>query len=208
MVKPRYSVLFLLLMGGILAAYHWSQPSLPKQADYYPVARDINPFALTDDEGQPFTPAILAGHWTFLFVGYTFCPDLCPTTLAGLRSVYPELKTIAPNTQVVFISADPQRDDNATLKRYTAFFHPEFKAATGPHDKLFPFLRNLGLVYSIVEQGGKDYLIDHSASIVLINPAGKLKAVFRPQMKEGQMPRVEMETLVSDFAQIVGLAGE
>ncbi|WP_265449691.1 SCO family protein, partial [Aeromonas salmonicida] len=82
------------------------------------------------------------------------------------------------------------------------------KAATGPHEKLFPFVRNLGLIYSIAEQGEKDYLIDHSASIVLINPEGKLEAVFRPQMSEGRVPHVVMETLVSDFAKIVRLEGE
>ncbi|WP_429234396.1 SCO family protein [Aeromonas salmonicida] len=208
MVKPRYPLLFLLLVGGMMAAFHWSRPSLPEQADYYPAGRDINPFAFTDEEGQPFVPASLVGHWTFLFVGYTFCPDICPTTLADLRSVYPVLKKIAPDSQVVFISADPQRDDITRLKTYTAFFHPEFKAATGPHEKLFPFVRNLGLIYSIAEQGEKDYLIDHSASIVLINPEGKLEAVFRPQMSEGRVPHVVMETLVSDFAKIVRLEGE
>lgn len=208
MVKPRYPLLFLLLVGSMTAAYYWSQPSLPEQADYYPVGRDINPFTLTDDEGQPFTAANLAEHWTFLFIGYTYCPDICPTTLADLRSAYPKLKEIAPSSQVVFVSADPQRDDSARLKRYTDFFEPEFKAATAPHERLFPFVRNLGLVYSMAANEGKDYLIDHSASIVLINPAGKLVAVFRPQLREGQVPQVVMTTLVSDFARIVRLADE
>ena len=208
MVKARYPLLFLLLVGSMMAACNWSQPSLPEQADYYSQGRDINPFMLTDGEGQAFTPASLRGHWSFLFVGYTSCPDLCPTTLADLHSVYPELKKIAPSSQVVFISTDPQRDDSARLKRYTAFFQPEFKAATGPHDQLFPFVRNLGLVYSIAEHEGKDYLIDHSTSIVLTNPEGKLVAVFRPQVAAGQVPHVAMPTLVSDFARIVRLADE
>lgn len=208
MVKPKYPLLFLLLVGSMMAAYYWSQPAQPEQADYYSQGRDINPFMLTDAEGKPFTPASLQGHWTFLFIGYTYCPDICPTTLADLRSIYPELKEIAPSSQVVFVSADPQRDDSARLKSYTAFFQPEFKAATGPHSHLFPFVRNLGLVYSIVEQESKDYLIDHSASIVLINPAGKLVAVFRPQLAQGQAPKVSMPALVSDFAKIVRLADE
>ena len=208
MVKPRYPLLFLLLVGGMMAGFYWNQPSLPEHADYYPAGRDINPFAFTDQDGQPFVPASLTGHWTFLFVGYTFCPDICPTTLADLRSVYPELKKIAPNSQVVFISADPQRDDSARLKSYTAFFHPEFKAATGPHRALFPLVRNLGLVYSIVESERKDYLIDHSASIVLINPEGKLVAMFRPKVAPGEVAHVDMQTMVSDFARIVRLADE
>lgn len=207
MVKPRYPLLFLLLVGGMMGGFYWSQPSLPEHADYYPAGRDINPFAFTDQDGQPFVPASLTGHWTFLFVGYTFCPDICPTTMADLRSIYGELKQLAPNSQVVFVSADPQRDTLERLKTYTAFFNPEFKAVTADHDKLFPFVRNLGLIYSIANQGEKDYLIDHSASIVLINPKGKLQGVFRPQVAPGQVPRVQMATLLSDFSRILTLSG-
>ncbi|WP_434664768.1 SCO family protein [Aeromonas sp. NJAU223] len=208
MVKPRYPLMFMLLVVSIMVIYYWSRPLQPEQANYYPAGRDINPFTLVDEDGKPFTEANLHGHWTFLFLGYTYCPDICPTTLADLRAVYPELKQIAPRSQVVFVSADPKRDDSARLKGYVDFFQPEFKAVTAQHDHLFPFVRNLGLVYSIVEHDSKDYLIDHSASIVLISPAGKLVAVFRPQAQEGQVPHVSMATMVSDFTRIVRLAGE
>lgn len=207
MMKLRYPLLFLLLTGCLILAFYATQPEQPQQADYYPAGRDINNFALTDADNQPFTPANLKGHWTFLFIGYTFCPDICPTTLADMRSVYDQLKKMAPNSQVVFISADPQRDNIPRLKTYTAFFNPEFKAATAPHDQLFPFVRNLGLIYSIANQGEKDYLIDHSASIVLINPKGKLQGVFRPQVAPGEVPRVQMATMLSDFSRMMKLAG-
>lgn len=207
MMKLRYPLLFLLLAGGLVLGFYATLPAQPEHADYYPAGRDINDFAFTDADNQPFTPANLLGHWTFLFVGYTFCPDICPTTLADLRSAYPELKQRAPNSQVVFLSADPQRDDIPRLKSYTAFFNPEFKAATAPHDQLFPFVRNLGLIYAIANQGEQDYLIDHSASIVLINPSGKLQGVFRPQVAPGQVPRVQMATMISDFSRILKLAG-
>lgn len=207
MMKLRYPLLFLLLTGCLILAFYATQPEQPQQADYYPAGRDINDFAFTDADNKPFTPANLKGHWTFLFIGYTFCPDICPTTLADMRSVYDQLKKMAPNSQVVFISADPQRDDIPRLKTYTAFFNPEFKAATAPHDQLFPFVRNLGLIYSIANQGEKDYLIDHSASIVLINPKGKLQGVFRPQVVPGEVPRVPMATMLSDFSRMMKLAG-
>ncbi|MFB2830879.1 SCO family protein [Aeromonas jandaei] len=207
MMKLRYPLLFLLLTGCLILAFYLTQPKRPEHADYYPVGRDINNFELIDADNKPFTPANLLGHWTFLFVGYTFCPDICPTTLADIRSVYDQLKKLAPTTQVVFVSADPQRDDPARLKTYTAFFNPEFKAATAPHDKLFPFVRNLGLVYSIAKEGEKDYLIDHSASIVLINPKGKLQGVFRPKVERGQVPLVQMDSMLSDFSRILKLTG-
>ena len=196
MVKPRFYLLLLLFIGAIAATYYWSQPAVPEQADYYPAGRDINPFALTDADAQPFTPANLTGHWSFLFIGYTYCPDVCPTTLADLRSVYPALKKIAPTSQVVFISADPQRDDSARLKSYTAFFEPEFKAATAPHSALFPLVRNLGLVYSIVEGDRKDYLIA---------PANRMNAYVDDAQRHtvgGKQPRLAGDESYADFASL------
>ncbi len=68
-------------------------------------------------------------------------------------------------------------------------------------------MRNLGLVYSIAKEGEKDYLIDHSASIVLINPKGKLQGVFRPKVERGQVPLVQMDSMLSDFSRILKLTG-
>lgn len=207
MAKWRFSLLLLVFVAGVSTAWFIHKPQEPELATYYPVGRDLGTFTLTDADGQPFTPASLQGHWSFLFVGYTFCPDVCPTTLADLRSIYPDLKALDARSQVVFISADPQRDAPERLKSYVAFFQPEFKAATAPHADLFPFVRNLGLIYSIADQGEKDYLIDHSASIVLVNPQGQLQAIFRPESAPGQVPHVVMKTMVSDFSRILTLAG-
>lgn len=207
MAKWRFPLLLLVFIAGVSSAWFIHKPEEPEQATYYAVGRDLGSFSLTDADGQPFTPANLKGHWSFLFVGYTFCPDVCPTTLADLRSIYPELKKRDERSQVVFISADPQRDTPARLKSYVAFFQPDFKAATAPHGALFPFVRNLGLIYSIADQGEKDYLIDHSASIVLVNPEGQLQAIFRPESAPGQVPHVAMKALVSDFDRILTLSG-
>ncbi|MGY3866478.1 SCO family protein [Aeromonas bivalvium] len=207
MAKWRFPLLLLVFIAGVSSAWFIHKPEEPEQATYYAVGRDLGPFSLVDADGQPFTPANLKGHWSFLFVGYTFCPDVCPTTLADLRSVYPELRKLDARSQVVFISADPQRDTPERLKSYVAFFQPDFKAATAPHGALFPFVRNLGLIYSIAEQGEKDYLIDHSASIVLVNPEGQLQAIFRPESVPGQVPHVAMKALVSDFDRILTLSG-
>lgn len=194
-------VLALLVMLGMWLCL---RPALPEQADYYPKGRPIADFSLIDSQQQPLTLASLQGYWTFLFVGYTYCPDVCPTTMADMRSVYDRLKLLAGNSQVLFISADPQRDSVERLRSYTAFFHPEFKAATAPHPQLFSFVRSLGLIYAIADQGEQDYFIDHSASIVLINPQGRLQAVFRPSQQEG-ISRVQMDGLVRDFTRILAL---
>ena len=88
MMKLRYPLLFLLLTACLILVFYATQPEQPEQADYYPAGRDINPFAFTDQNGQPFVPASLTGHWTFLFVGYTFCPDVCPTSLAAMAEAF------------------------------------------------------------------------------------------------------------------------
>lgn len=196
-----------LVLAGALLYPTLRQPSMPESATYFTPARMVNDFTLQRSDGTPFTRDALLGHWSFVFIGYTFCPDICPTTLSDLRGIYPELKRVDERSQVIFVSVDPQRDDMARLTTYTQFFNPEFVAVSGSQSNLFPFVRNLGLVYSIVdEHDAKNYLVDHSASIVLINPKGEIQAVFRPDMAPGQPPRVSMAKMASDFAKIRTLA--
>jgi len=102
---------------------------------------------------------------------------------------------------------DPQRDTVEKLSQYIAYFNPEFKALTADHSVLFPFARNLGLMYAISDKGkNESYLVDHSASVVVINPQGKIAAIFKPQHELGELPIISGEQLVSDFAKIVNLA--
>ena len=129
-----------------------------------------------------------------------------------MNFIYDELKAIANNSQVLLVSVDPKRDTQEKLASYIGYFNPEFKALHGDHGTLFPFARNLGLMYAITESNGDDhgqtvsnYLVDHSASLVLINPAGKVEAIFKPKQALGEVPVIEGDKLVSDFAKIVAL---
>lgn len=139
--------------------------------------------------------------------GYTSCPDVCPTTLQELNFVYPELKEIAANTQVLLVSVDPLRDTTEKLAQYIRYFNAEFFALTAGHDVLYPFARNMGLMYAIVDDTDQtSYLVDHSASMVLINPQGKIAAIFKPKHELGQLPTISGDDLVADFEKIVQLA--
>ena len=108
---------------------------------------------------------------------------------------------------MVFISADPQRDDSARLKSYTAFFEASSRRRQHLTVPLFPLVRNLGLVYSIVE--GIAGLPDRPLRLHRADqPEGKLVATFRPKVAPGEVPHVDMQAMVADFARIVRLAGE
>lgn len=159
-----------------------------------------------------FTNQSLQGKWTLLFAGYTYCPDICPTTLSHLDHVYPQLANDEKTTtQVVFVSVDPNRDKAEQLADYVNYFNPNFIGVTSTHKKLWPFVTQLGLTYSIVEEGDtKDdlYLIDHSASIILISPKGEFYATFKSEVNEQGISNVNMESMVEDIQKIQANYGQ
>jgi len=192
---------------GALLFQKLSQLPEPEHALYYQQTRDVKPFELTDEQGNAFKNAQLKEKWSLVFFGYTSCPDVCPTTLQNLNFIYDDLKQASDKVQVLLVTVDPIRDTQEKLSQYIAYFNPEFKALRAGHGVLYPFSRNLGLMYAIVDDENKkdSYLVDHSASIVLINPEGKISAIFRPEQIIGQVPSIDGDKLVSDFEKIVAL---
>jgi protein SCO1/2 len=177
---------------------------LPEHALYYQQSREIKPFKLTDHNGQPFTKERFKDKWSLVFFGYTSCPDVCPTTLQNLGFIYDELKAITDKSQVLLVSVDPQRDSQEKLSQYIAYFNSEFVALRAGHEVLFPFARNMGLMYAINGEGD-DYLVDHSASLVLVNPVGKIAAIFKPEQVVGSVPSIDSDKLLSDYQKVVAL---
>lgn len=144
-------------------------------------ARDLEAFQLTTHSGAPFTLASLKGKWSFLFFGYTYCPDVCPTTLNTLAQVEHQISEIGDDLdiQVVFVTVDPERDTAARLSEYVPYFDPTFIGVTGTQADINRLTRQLGILHLRVERDGVDgYLVDHTASVLLFNPDGELRAVF------------------------------
>lgn len=198
-----FAFVMLTLMSGFFGyRYLTAQPELTS-ALVYPVARNLTEFNLIDHRGNQVGLEQLRGQWTLAFVGYTFCPDICPMTMATLSGAIPSLQALLPPGQklgVWFISVDPQRDTQQQLHNYVGYF--EQKALTGVtanHDRLFPFVRELGLSYAISSSTEPDYRVDHSASIVLLNPQAQLVAVFKPEINPDSVPVVSKAQLVRDF---------
>ena len=154
---------------------------------------------------QAFSNDDLTGKWTLFFIGYTSCPDVCPTTLAELDRIYPTL-TAAPyeDIQVVFVSVDPNRDKAEQLAEYVNYFNPAFIGVTSDHKQLWPFAQSLGLIYAIIDQGETEqsYMVDHSASIVLVNPNGDHHASFQAVINEQGSIQVDMDLMVEDIHHI------
>lgn len=149
-------------------------------------------FALSGPKG-PFTNAHLTGRWSFMFFGYTQCPDICPTALSLMKDVKATLASKAavppaPTFQVVFVSVDPRRDTRELLDQYMAAFDPSFIGINGDDAALAPLVKNLGVYFQ--RNDGTDtkrYTVDHSAAIYLIDPQGRLAAVFSQPHDAGKM---------------------
>ncbi len=143
--------------------------------------RIIKPFQLVDEDNKAFTLEQLEGKWTLAFSGYTYCPDVCPTTLATLKRFKEFMgdSEYLEDTQVLLVTADPARDTPEKLNEYLAYFDPEFKGVTGDFMQLQSFATNVNAAFSKVPGMGDDYLIDHTSNVVLINPYGHYHAFFK-----------------------------
>lgn len=180
--------LWLVLMA---VAYLWWRPvTKPISAELRNVlrieSRILQPFSLVDQGRQPFTAANLRDRWTFLFFGYTWCPDICPTTMATLKQVVGLLDDDSQDTamvQVVFVSVDPERDTPEILKKYMAYFDGSFIGVTGNRSEIDNLVAQASAGYvKEPEQAPGQYLISHSSSIFLVNPLGQLVGAFSPPL--------------------------
>jgi protein SCO1/2 len=145
--------------------------------------RPLPAVELVDENDERFEPSRFAGHWSFLYFGYTYCPDICPLALLELASVKERLAAAGREVDVEYylVSVDPQRDKPARLKEYVQYFDPSFHGLTGPDDALFALARAAESLYFIPPgQDADNYLVSHSNNFALLNPAGEIRAIFTP----------------------------
>jgi protein SCO1/2 len=143
------------------------------------------PFHLVDQDGKPADQGLLKGKWSAVFFGYTYCPDVCPTTMQALAGAEAKLGDKANNLQVVFISVDPARDTPAQLKTYlsTPAFPKGAIGLTGTSDQVAAAAKAYRVYYQ-KEGEGEGYSVAHSSIVYLMNPAGK----FVTALTESQTP--------------------
>ena len=141
-----------------------------------PRPRDLAPFELQDHHGATFDNQRLLDHWTFIFFGFTHCPDVCPTTMSVLGQVDRQLQDkggpLADNFQVALVTVDPERDTAAELGPYATAFSPRFVGVRGDKAATGDFARGVNAAFGKVPTGDGSYSMDHTANIVIINPRG------------------------------------
>jgi len=144
--------------------------------------RIMQEFELVDDNNETFNNKRLEGKWSIVFFGFTHCPDICPTTLAQLSDFYRAMpQDMLSNTQVIMVSADPERDTPEVLNSYVRYFHPDFVGVTGEFFAVHRFATQLNTTFrKVVDESTDDYQVDHGANLVLINPYGHFQGFIKP----------------------------
>ena len=191
MKKPAITA--LLIVAGILgfaagiglytSQYYQTDISIRPdiQGLLWPNPKQISDFEMIDHKNQGFGLEQLKGKWSFLFFGYTHCPDVCPITLSVLANVHQQLekKQKNNNVQTVFVSVDPGRDTPEQLAKYVHYFNPDFIGLGGTEDQVDSLGKQIGIVYIHGEKNNiADYSVDHTASVFLIDPKGRLVGIF------------------------------
>ena len=188
-------VILLIIAASIGAwykfKYFYNKEKLTSIPKTLAVATELTPakpvinFSLLDTEGKTFTQDSLLGNWTLLFFGYAQCPDICPRTLATIAQTW---QLLSPQTKIdkslhfVFVSLDPESDSSESLRTFLKRFNPSFVGLTGEENAIQSLSKACN-VFSWQDpntnpNGPK--VIDHSATLLLINPQGKIQALFSP----------------------------
>ena len=186
------AVVLAAMLGGVwLAATYRENGSqailLPDRVmTLFPDPKPLTAFAFTDHENRVFDLSRLKGRWSFLFFGYTHCPDICPTTLAILARAHENIakSTVdAKDVQFVFISVDPNRDTASKLKQYVTYFDTTFVGVTGDNAQLGNLAGQLGAAYQVaITPGTENYPVYHTAAVFLVDPRARYHAVFAPPL--------------------------
>lgn len=138
-----------------------------------PVQLQSMDFRLTDHTGEEVGPDTLMGRATMVFFGFTWCPDICPTTLADISGWLDALGSDANRLNVVFITVDPQRDTVDKMAEYVAAFHPAIRGWTGSPEQIDRAAEAFRVSYERVPSNNGDYSMNHTASVFLYDASGQ-----------------------------------
>lgn len=190
-MNNRLILITLFILVGVAAlgaglgshmAMQSQHQATPPDGLLWPDPRPVPAVSLIDHNGAVFERADLEGRWSLLFFGFTHCPDICPITMAQLNVVEQRLAAQGSRTddlQTIFVSVDPDRDTPERLAEYVSYFNEDFIGVSGDSAELQKLARGLGAVYVIEDKDPEaDYLVDHSASVFVIDPEGRLIGVF------------------------------
>ncbi len=194
-----YILIVAVAMGlGLWAAERFHGPGAASGAGLeavrlFPQPRPLPDFALRQADGTQLAPGELKGHWTLVFLGFTHCPDVCPTTLAQLAQAQKQWETLPAPTRprVLFVSVDPERDSADRIGEYAHGFHRDTLAATADVPALEAFAASLSMVFAKVPAPAgappDQYSVDHSATIAVLDPQARMAGVISPPFEPAQI---------------------
>ena len=186
-------VVAAIVVFGVLSYLRGQAPD--QSALYEGVDSVGGPFSLVRaDTGQAVTDADFAGKPKAIFFGFTFCPDVCPTTLFELATYLDQLGTLADEVHVLMVTVDPARDTPEFLEEYVAAFSDQIVGLTGTQEQVDEAVANYRVYARRVELDDGDYTMDHTASIFLMNADNQLVGTIAYQ-EDPQTAYAKLERL-------------
>nr|TFG54511.1 MAG: SCO family protein [Hyphomicrobiales bacterium] len=192
--SPSLALMSILLAGAVAAgSLLWGLGKIRREGGPIVVttgeAEIGGPFSLIDQNGIRRSDQDFRGRYMLVFFGFTYCPDICPTTLAVLSAALNDIGPLAEDIVPIFISVDPERDTPGNLKPYLAAFGSQFVGLTGTREETDNAVGVYRAYYRIVggegDDRGDDYLVDHTSIIYLMDREGKFVTNYDLNMGPG-----------------------
>ena len=173
-------VLALALVAGVFVALRSDTPAVPVSALVLPTPDPLPEFSLLDQTGNTIDRSVFAGQWDLVFFGFTHCPDICPTTLQLLATARAALADQGqdPLPRIVLVSVDPERDTPGIIGQYVDYFGDGNLGITGSLAEISRLTTGLGIYFQKQATDDDNYLVDHSAAVLVIDPDGRFSALF------------------------------
>lgn len=169
-----------LLVALLCAGAAWAGPA-SSAGEEQPAVGVVSRYLLMDTKGRAISDQDFRGRFQLISFGYTFCPDICPTTLAEMSLILDKLGERAERLQPIFITVDPERDTPEVLRNYTAFFNPRIIGLTGSPELVRRVADHFKVRYEKYREPGAapdKYSVDHSAGMFLLGPDGRFLVKF------------------------------
>jgi protein SCO1/2 len=182
---PQALIPYIALIVAVAAGFLWhagDQIGGLGSAVQTGVAEIGGPFALTDQNGAVRTGASFHGRFMLIYFGYSFCPDVCPTTLAEMGAALDKLGPKRARVVPMFITIDPARDTPKVLKDYMKSFGPAFVGLTGSDKAIADVAREYHVYIKKHPLPGGNYSMDHSGVIYLMGPDGKFVTYYEDEI--------------------------
>ena len=184
-MQSRNIIIGLVLGIAIAAGFALSlrdarEPVVSLTATVLPAGNELPDFALFDQYGAAAGRSVFEGQWDVVFFGFTNCPDICPATMTVLGQARRELDARGQNPlpRIVLVSVDPERDTPEAMARYVAYFGDDNLGLTGELAEVRKLTDALGVFFQKAGADGEAYGVDHSTVVLVIDPEGRLKALF------------------------------